>query len=242
MVGEFCVPQLWVKIFSKRKQKPTSFLKKLTGKVPTTELTLVSKQLKHSSDLRTIGVDEAGRGPLVGSVVAAAVIVPSDFHLYGLTDSKKLSEKKRDSLYQQITNQCYWSVAEASSIEIDQINILQATMLAMKRAIIDLQEEYSKYSGNTTFNVIVDGNHCPDIDNCKAIIKGDLSEPIISAASIIAKVTRDRQMRELDEQYPQYGFAKHKGYGTREHFIALSKYGPIKGVHRHSFSPIKEFS
>ena len=214
----------------------------MTGKAPTTELTLVSKQFKHNSDLSTIGVDEAGRGPLVGSVVAAAVILPPDFHLYGLTDSKKLSEKKRDSLYQQITDQCNWSVAEASSIEIDQINILQATMLAMKRAIINLQEEYSKYRGKTIFNVMVDGNHCPDIANCIAIVKGDLSEPTISAASIIAKVTRDRQMRELDSQYPQYGFAQHKGYGTRKHILALSKYGPIQGIHRHTFSPIKEFS
>ena len=202
---------------------------------------MAAKQLNHCSDLRTIGVDEAGRGPLVGSVVAAAVILPPNFHLYGLTDSKKLSEKKRDSLYQQITDQCYWSVAEASSIEIDQINILQATMLAMKRAIIDLQEEYFKYRGNTIFNVIVDGNHCPDIANCMAIIKGDLSEPTISAASIIAKVTRDRQMSELDSQYPQYGFAQHKGYGTQKHLIALSKYGPIQGIHRHTFGPIKEF-
>ena len=214
----------------------------MTGKAPTTALTLASKQFKHSSDLKTIGVDEAGRGPLVGSGVAAAVILPHDFHLYGLTDSKKLSEKKRDSLYQQITEQCDWSVAEASSIEIDQINILQATLLAMKRAIIDLQEEYSKYRGKAIFNVMVDGNHCPDIANCIAIIKGDLSEPAISAASIIAKVTRDGQMRELDTQYPQYGFAQHKGYGTRKHLLALSKYGPIKGIHRHSFSPIKEFS
>ena len=214
----------------------------MTGQAPTTELTLVSKQFKHSSDLRTIGVDEAGRGPLVGSVVAAAVILPPDFHLYGLTDSKKLSEKKRDSLYQQITEKCDWSVAEASSIEIDQINILQATLLAMKRAIIDLQEKYSKCRGKTIFNVMVDGNHCPDVPNCLAIIKGDLSEPAISAASIIAKVTRDRQMRELDTQYPQYGFAQHKGYGTRKHILALSIYGPIKGVHRHSFGPIKEFS
>jgi len=214
----------------------------LTGKAPTTELTLVSKQFKHSSDLKTIGVDEAGRGPLVGSVVAAAVILPPDFHLYGLTDSKKLSEKKRDSLYQQITEQCDWSVGEASSIEIDQINILQATMLAMKRAIIDLQEECSKYRVKTIFSVMVDGNRCPDVRNCIAIVKGDVSEQVISAASIIAKVTRDRQMRELDTQYPQYGFAQHKGYGTRKHLLALSKYGPITGVHRYSFSPIKEFS
>ena len=214
----------------------------MTGKAPTTELTLASKQFKLSSDLKTIGVDEAGRGPLVGSVVAAAVILPSDFHLYGLTDSKKLSEKKRDSLYQQITEQCDWSVAAASSIEIDQINILQATLLAMKRAIIDLQGGYSKYRGKAIFNVMVDGNHCPDIANCIAIIKGDLSEPAISAASIIAKVTRDGQMRELDTQFPQYGFAQHKGYGTRKHLLALLKYGPITGVHRHSFSPIKGLS
>jgi len=214
----------------------------LTGKAPTTEQTLASKQLNHSSDLRIVGVDEAGRGPLAGSVVAAAVILPPDFHLYGLTDSKKLSAKKRDSLYQQITEKCDWSMAEASSTEIDQINILQATMLAMKRAIIDLQEKYSKCRGKTIFNVMVDGNHCPDVPNCIAIIKGDLSEPAISAASIIAKVTRDRQMRELDTQYPQYGFAQNKGYGTLKHLLALSTCGPIKGVHRHSFGPIKEFS
>ena len=219
-----------------------SFERKLTGRVLITGLILVLKQFKDSSDLITIGVDEVGRGPLVGSVVAAAVILPPDFHLPGLTDSKKLSEKKRNSLYQQITDQCDWSVAEASSIEIDQINILQATMLAMKRAIIDLQEEYSKYRGKTIFNVMVDGNHCPGIPNCISIVKGDLSEPTISAASIIAKVTRDRQMRELDSQYPQYGFAQHKGYGTQKHLLALSKYGPIPGIHRHTFGPIKEFS
>ena len=192
--------------------------------------------------MRTIGVDEAGRGSLVGSVIAAAVIIPSGFHLPGLTDSKKLSEKKRDIFYQQITELCDWSVGEASNIEIDQLNILQATMLAMKRAIIDLQEEYSKYRGKTIFNVMVDGNRCPDVPNCIAIIKGDLSETAISAASIIAKVTRDRQMTELDLQYPEYGFAQHKGYGTRKHIKTLSKYGAIKGVHRHSFGPIKELS
>jgi len=203
---------------------------------------LVSKQFKDSSDLRSIGVDEAGRGSLVGSVVAAAVFLPSDFHISGLTDSKKLSEKKRESLYQQITKQCEWSVSEASSIEIDQFNVLRATMLAMKRAIIDLQEKYNTKKRQTVFNVMVDGNLCPDVPNCIAIVKGDLIEPTISAASIIAKVTRDSQMRELDKRYPQYGFAQHKGYGTRKHLIALSKYGPIKGIHRHSFSPINEFS
>ncbi len=192
--------------------------------------------------MKAIGVDEAGRGSLVGSIVATAVVLPSDFHISGLTDSKKLSEKKRDSLYQQITKQCEWSVSEASSIEIDQSNVLLATMLAMKRAIINLQNEYIMKKSQTVFNVMVDGNLCPDVSNCIAIVKGDLSEPTISAASIIAKVTRDSQMRELDKQYPQYGFAQHKGYGTRKHLIALSKYGPIKGIHRHSFGPIREFS
>ena len=207
-----------------------------------TEQTLASKQFKHSLNFRIIGVDEAGRGPLVGSVVAAAVILPPKFQLPGMTDSKKLNEKKRDSLYQKITEQCDWSVGEASSIEIDQINILQANMLAMKRAINDLQAEYSKQRGKTMFNVVVDGNQCPDVSNCVAIVKGDLSEPVISAASIIAKVTRDRQMTELDLQYPEYGFAQHKGYCTRRHINALSKYGAIKGVHRHSFGPIKGLS
>ena len=207
--------------------------------MPIIGLTLVSKRFSHSSDLRIIGVDEAGRGSLVGNVVAAAVILPTKFQLSGLTDSKKLSAKKRDLFYQQITELCDWSVGEASSIEIDQMNILQATMLAMKRAIINLQEEYSEYRYKTIFNVMVDGNRCPDVPNCIAIIKGDLNEPSISAASVIAKVTRDQQMRELDSQYPQYGFAQHKGYGTRKHLIALSEYGSIRGIHRHSFSPIK---
>ena len=211
----------------------------MTGKAPTTELTLVSKQFKHGSDLRTIGVDEAGRGPLVGSVVAAAVILPPNFHLYGLTDSKKLSEKKRDSLYQQITDQCDWSVAEASSIEIDKINILEATMLAMKRAINKLQDELLRSGEESIFKVLVDGNRSPNVPNCLAIVKGDLIEPVISAASIIAKVVRDRQMKELDSKYPQYGFAQHKGYGTTEHLMALSKYGPIEGIHRYTFAPIK---
>ena len=187
----------------------------------------------------TIGVDEAGRGPLVGSVVAAAVILPPDFHLYGLTDSKKLSEKKRDSLYQEITDQCDWSVAEASSIEIDKINILEATMLAMKRAINKLQDELLRSGEESIFKVLVDGNRSPDVPNCLAIVRGDLIEPVISAASIIAKVVRDRQMKELDSKYPQYGFAQHKGYGTTEHLMALSKYGPIEGIHRYTFAPIK---
>jgi len=192
--------------------------------------------------LTIIGVDEAGRGPLAGSVVAAAVAFPANFYLEGLTDSKKLTEKKREDLYAQITEQCHWSVAEASSIEIDEINILKATLLAMQRSINKLQNEFSSSHHENIFRVLVDGNQCPDVPNCLAIVKGDLIEPVISAASIVAKVTRDRQMKELDLMYPEYGFARHKGYGTKEHLIALSKYGPIKGIHRYTFAPIKNFS
>ena len=185
-----------------------------------------------------IGVDEAGRGPLVGSVVAAAVAFPPDFRIDGLTDSKKLSEKKREALYNQITRECYWSFAQSNSNEIDQINILEATMMAMKKAVEQLMlllEDNSQ-----TISVLVDGNRCPDIENCRAIIKGDLTEPVISAASIIAKVTRDRQMIALDQEYPEYGFAKHKGYGTRAHLEALANFGPIQGQHRFTFAPVKK--
>jgi len=208
----------------------------LVGTGATLELTL---GLKVYRVLNIIGVDEAGRGPLVGNVVAAAVIFPVNFHIDGLTDSKKLTEKKREDFYLKITNQCFWSVGEASSIEIDQINILQATMLAMKRAINNLQRQLLSQNKDEIFRVLVDGNRCPDIDNCIAIVKGDLTEPVISAASVIAKVTRDRQMQELDLRFPEYGFKKHKGYGTKEHLIALSKHGPIDGHHRSTFAPIK---
>ena len=185
-----------------------------------------------------IGVDEAGRGPLVGSVVAAAVAFPPGFRIDGLTDSKKLSEKKREALYNQITSECYWSFAQSNSNEIDQINILEATMLAMKKAVeqlILLIEDNSQ-----TISVLVDGNRCPDIQNSRAIIKGDLTEPVISAASIIAKVTRDRQMIALDQEYPEYGFSKHKGYGTKAHLEALANFGPIQGQHRFTFAPVKK--
>ena len=185
-----------------------------------------------------IGVDEAGRGSLVGSVVAAAVAFPPGFRIDGLTDSKKLSEKKREALYNQITSECYWSFARSNSNEIDQVNILEATMLAMKKAVEQLMlliEDNSQ-----TISVLVDGNRCPDIENCRAIIKGDLTEPVISAASIIAKVTRDRQMIALDQEYPEYGFAKHKGYGTRAHLEALANFGPIQGQHRFTFAPVKK--
>ena len=208
----------------------------------TIEQTLDLKLFNYSSDLSVIGIDEAGRGPLAGSVVAAAVILPSSFQIEGLTDSKKLSEKKRNALYQQITQHCCWSVGEASSVEIDELNILKATMLAMKRAVINLDKDNLVNYKSTNYRVLVDGNCCPDVPNCKPIIKGDLTVPVISAASIIAKVSRDRQMQDLDSRYPQYGFAKHKGYGTKAHLLALSKYGAVEGVHRYSFAPVRDIN
>ena len=208
----------------------------MVGTGATSELIL---DLKVYRVINIIGVDEAGRGPLVGNVVAAAVVFPSNFYLEGLTDSKKLTEKKREDFYLKITNQCFWSVGEASSIEIDQINILQATMLAMKRAINNLQRQFLSQNKDEIFRVLVDGNCCPDVDNCSSIVKGDLTEPVISAASVIAKVTRDMQMKELDLKHPEYGFAKHKGYGTRQHIDALLKLGIIEGQHRCTFAPIK---
>ena len=185
-----------------------------------------------------IGVDEAGRGPLVGNVVAAAVAFPSGFTIDGLTDSKKLSENKREELYKQITGSCYWSWSQASSNEIDKFNILEATMLAMKRAVEKLKIELANNSQITS--VLVDGNRCPDIENCRAIVKGDLTVPAISAASVIAKVIRDRQMVNLDQAYPGYGFARHKGYGTKAHLEALKNFGPIEGQHRFTFAPVKK--
>jgi len=179
-----------------------------------------------------IGVDEAGRGTLVGNVVAGAVILPDEFNLPELTDSKKLTEKKRETLYQLITEQCQWATGEASAQEVDEINILQATMLAMKRAINNLEVKYDR--------VLVDGNRCPDVDNCTAIVKGDLTETVISAASIIAKVTRDRQMLKLDKEFPDYGFAQHKGYGTKKHNEALKRHGIVSGQHRLTFGPVKK--
>lgn len=177
-----------------------------------------------------IGIDEVGRGCLFGSVVAAAVILPKDFHLPKLTDSKKLTAKKRQELCVIITQKCQWSVAEVSPKIIDEINILQATMQAMQDAVGKLGVPYTK--------VLVDGNKCPKLPKCQAIIKGDLSEPVISAASIVAKVWRDNQMIKIAKKYPNYGFEKHKGYGTKTHLEALKNYG-ILPEHRKSFAPVK---
>jgi len=180
------------------------------------------------------GVDEAGRGPLAGSVVAAAVILGNSHSIIGLTDSKKLSAAKRGLLEAQIKqNAIAWAIGEASCTEIDEINILQASLLAMKRAILKLSPvpEYA----------LIDGNRVPDIPGLqmRAIIKGDLYEPCISAASILAKEHRDRQMLELDQKYPQYQFARHKGYPTQLHRSLLKQYG-ASPAHRFSFRPVRE--
>jgi ribonuclease HII len=178
------------------------------------------------------GVDEAGRGPLVGSVFAAAVILPSDHTIVGLNDSKKLSEKQRNVLALAIMEQSIaWAVASATAAEIDRINILQATMLAMSRAVESLSVVPDE--------VLVDGNRTPLLAMpSRAIIKGDATVQCISAASILAKVNRDAEAYELDLRHPEYGFAKHKGYGTALHMAALKEFGPIP-EHRVSFAPVR---
>lgn len=178
------------------------------------------------------GVDEVGRGPLVGDVVTAAVILNPDKPIEGLTDSKKLSEKKRNELFDIIkSNALSWSIGRASPSEIDDINILQATMLAMTRAVENLHVLPDL--------VRVDGNRCPNWHyKSEAIVKGDLLHAEISAASILAKVTRDREMYELDILHPEYGFAAHKGYPTKLHMEALMLHGPCK-YHRFSFKPVQ---
>lgn len=180
------------------------------------------------------GVDEAGRGPLAGSVVAAAVILDENRPVAGLTDSKKLSESRRQVLEMEIKqNALAWAIAEASHEEVDQINILQASLLAMRRAVLGL--------GTKPGLVLIDGNRLPELDSyqMRAIVKGDLTEPCISAASILAKQCRDRQMIELDRIYPEYQFARHKGYPTRLHRELLKQHG-VSPVHRRSFRPVTE--
>ena len=183
------------------------------------------------------GVDEAGRGPLVGAVVAGAVVLDPNNPIVGLRDSKKLTPARRDFLYEQIMEKAKaWGIGEASPAEIDDINILQATMLAMRRAIEDLVTRLGAWPDKA----LIDGNRCPELPiSAEAIIKGDAKEPAISAASIIAKVTRDRQMQALDKIYPQYGFAQHMGYPTEVHFAALKEFGACD-EHRRSFSPVRK--
>ena len=178
------------------------------------------------------GVDEAGRGPLVGAVVTAAVILDPANPIAGLADSKKLSEKRREALYIEIKEKALaWSLGRAEPHEIDELNILHATMLAMQRAVAGLCI--------TPDMVLIDGNRCPKLPMAsQAIVKGDSKVAEISAASILAKVTRDREMVELDLQFPEYGFAKHKGYPTPVHLESLARLGATTH-HRRSFSPVK---
>jgi ribonuclease HII len=178
------------------------------------------------------GVDEAGRGPLCGSVVAAAVVLNPDRPILGLADSKKLSAAKREALEVEIkAHALYWAIAEASVAEIDQLNILHATMLAMRRAVEGL--------GVVPVEALIDGNRVPLGLSCnaRAIVKGDATEPAISAASILAKTHRDALLLTMDQQYPEYGFAAHKGYPTAAHLLALKKYG-VTPEHRRSFGPV----
>jgi ribonuclease HII len=177
------------------------------------------------------GVDEAGRGPLAGPVVAAAVILDARAPIQGLADSKQLSPRRREQLFDEIRAKALCcSIAQASVEEIDRLNILQATMLAMQRAVKGLRLKPNK--------VLVDGNRLPSLEVlAEAVVSGDALVPAISAASILAKVARDRLLDELHAVYPGYGFDRHKGYGTAQHMLALQTLGPLD-VHRRSFAPV----
>ena len=191
------------------------------------------------------GVDEAGRGPLAGAVYAAAVVLNPEKPIQGLADSKKLSEKKRDALALEIkAHALAWSIAHSTVEEIDEINILQASLLAMKRAIESIQANQSVQASLVGMQSIqllvqVDGNQCPKISlPCEAIVKGDSKVQAISAASILAKTARDAALYELDQQYPMYGFAQHKGYPPAAHMALLREHG-VSPVHRRSYAPVR---
>ena len=178
------------------------------------------------------GVDEVGRGPLAGPVVTAAVILDPNRPIEGLADSKAMSEKKRERLFDEIKEKALaWAIGRCEVEEIDELNILQATMVAMQRAVAGLTPQPE--------HVMVDGNRCPRLPcSCEFVIKGDSKVPAISAASILAKVSRDREMVELDSQYPGYGLAGHKGYPTKIHIEALQTLG-VTPIHRRSFGPVR---
>jgi ribonuclease HII len=183
--------------------------------------------------LLVAGVDEAGRGPLAGPVTAAAVILDPAHPVAGIADSKQLSPGRREELEPLIKQAAIaWAVASAGVDEIDVLNILQASLLAMKRAVEALAAAPEL--------VLVDGNRCPSLAcAAKAVVRGDASVPVIGAASILAKVSRDRELERLDALYPAYGFARHKGYPTREHLGALQQHGPCE-IHRRSFGPVRK--
>lgn len=182
--------------------------------------------------LRIAGVDEVGRGPLAGDVVAAAVVLHPDRPIEGLADSKKLTARRREALFDLITSRALcWCIARASVAEIDEINILQASLLAMRRAVDGLSLPPD--------HVLVDGNRLPKWSySSEAIVQGDATEVAISAASILAKVARDREMAAMEDRYPGYGFAQHKGYPTSAHLLALRNLGPC-AIHRQSFGPVR---
>ena len=192
------------------------------------------RELKSSSYKFIAGTDEAGRGPLIGPVVAACCVLPDNFKLDGLTDSKKLSEKKREEMYEYIINNTIYGIGIVSASEIDEINIYEASRKAMKIAIDKVRQEV-----NVDY-VLTDAMPIEMDIPVKPIIKGDLLSISISAASIIAKVTRDRMLIELDQKYPMYGFKNHKGYPTKKHLEAINKYGLIEG-YRKSYGPIKKY-
>ena len=181
------------------------------------------------------GIDEAGRGPLCGNVVAAAVILDPARPIDGLNDSKKLSERAREALAERIrADALAWAIGEATPAEIDRLNILHATMLAMQRAAANLPVHIRPIEAR------IDGNRCPELPwPTRAIVKGDATDPAIAAASILAKTTRDAQLRALAAAHPDYGFARHKGYPTAEHLAALRRLGPLP-CHRRSFRPVRE--
>ena len=186
-----------------------------------------------SKTIHVAGIDEAGRGPLAGPVVAAAVILDPDKPINGVMDSKKLTATKRERLFDIIINNCLaYGIARAEVDEIDRLNILQASLLAMQRAVAQLPIQPDK--------ALIDGNRCPTLTcETEAIIKGDASVPAIAAASILAKVTRDREMLVYAKQYPGYGFAKHKGYSTAMHLAAIHQLG-VTPIHRKSFEPVRQ--
>lgn len=187
------------------------------------------------------GVDEAGRGPLAGAVYASAVILNSAYVINGLADSKKITENKRNVLASEIKQHALaWAISSSSVEEIDELNILQASLLAMKRAIEAMQSQFATVLCGQELCVQVDGNKCPNISlPCEAIVKGDSKVQAISAASILAKTARDASLYELDKQYPMYGFAKHKGYPTKAHMESLQLHG-VSPIHRRSYAPVRQ--
>ncbi len=193
------------------------------------------KEFLSSSVKLIVGVDEAGRGPLAGPVYAAAAVFDSSFEDELIDDSKKLTEKKREALFSLIKEKALsYGIASVSADEIDKYNIYEATKIAMRRAIEQIGVDYDLIITDA-MPLKIEGK------NVIAMIKGDAQCMNVAAASILAKVSRDHYMEELDKQYPEYGFAKHKGYGTKAHMEALEKYGPIEHIHRKSFAPIRAF-